>query len=300
MKKIIVFLVLSICLNLSSITIIHQNNEFKIKNFEQFESVEIQTFREKKSKKIIENWQGIALIQILNKFQIEDYQELKFFSDDNYLIRLKRKDIINFNPIIAIWRNGEKFSEDKLRLIVPEMRDMFWIQNLERIEVVINTETIMPQTIFIAENILKNKPLRTNLKPFINVIGFKFIDLVQDVFPILQNEFLLTGKDGIRHKLDYETYLKDAVLVLEEGNYDLKSPAMPAGMWIKNLSYIQNNDRAILFIQNFESWTEINKILDWQNLPEKIQITTEEKNINIKTHTSFKDSLWLEAIRLDL
>jgi len=300
MKKIIVFLVLSICLNLSSITIIHQNNEFKIKNFEQFESVEIQTFREKKSEKITENWQGIALIQILNKFQIEDYQELKFFSDDNYLIRLKRKDIINFNPIIAIWRNGEKFSEDKLRLIVPEMRDMFWIQNLERIEVVINTETIMPQTIFIAENILKNKPLRTNLKPFINVIGFKFIDLVQDVFPILQNEFLLTGKDGIRHKLDYETYLKDAVLVLEEGNYDLKSPAMPAGMWIKNLSYIQNDDRAILFIQNFESWTEINKILDWQNLPEKIQITTEEKNINIKTHTSFKDSLWLEVIRLDL
>ena len=157
----------------------------------------------------------------------------------------------------------------------------------------------MLQTIFVAENILKNKPIRTNLKPFINVIGFKFYDFVQEVFPILQNEFLLIGKDGIRHKLDFETYLKNAVLVLEEGNYNLKSPAMPAGMWIKNLSYIQNDERAILFIQNFESWTEIYEILNWQNLPEKIQITTKEKIITINIHTSLKESIWSEAIRLD-
>ena len=299
MKKIMFFLVLIVFIKLTSITIIHQNREYELKSFEQFELLEIKTVREKKSTKITENWQGIALIQILDKFKIKDYEEIKFLSSDNYLIRLKRKDIINFNPIIAIYRNEEKLPEDKLRLIVPEMRDMFWIQNLERIEVVINTETRMPQTIFVAENILKNKPLRTNLKPFINVIGFKFFDLVQDVFPILYNEFLLIGKDGILHKLDYETYLKDAVLVLEDGNYDLKSPAMPAGMWIKNLSYIQNDDRAILFLQKFESWTEIKKILDWQNLPEKMQITTNEKTIIIKSHTSLKESIWSEAIRLD-
>ncbi len=299
MKKIMFFLVLIVFIKLTSITIIHQNREYELKSFEQFELLEIKTVREKKSTKITENWQGIALIQILDKFKIKDYEEIKFLSSDNYLIRLKRKDIINFNPIIAIYRNEKKLPEDKLRLIVPEMRDMFWIHNLERIEVVINTETRMPQTIFVAENILKNKPLRTNLKPFINVIGFKFFDLVQDVFPILYNEFLLIGKDGILHKLDYETYLKDAVLVLEDGNYDLKSPAMPAGMWIKNLSYIQNDDRAILFLQKFESWTEIKKILDWQNLPEKMQITTNEKTIIIKSHTSLKESIWSEAIRLD-
>jgi len=300
MKKVIFYLILIVFIQLSSITIVHKNNEYELKNFEQFALVEIQTFREKKSEKITENWKGIALIQILNKFQIEDYQELKFFSIDNYLIRLKRKDIINFNPIIAIHRNGKKLPEDKLRLIVPEMRDMFWIQNLERIEAVTNTETSMPQTIFVAENILKNKPLRTQLKPFINVIGFKFYDLVQDVFPILHNEFLLIGKDGIRHKLDYETYLKDAVLVLEDGNYNLKSPAMPAGMWIKKIAYIQNDERAILFLQNFESWTEIQKILDWQNLPEKMQITTtNEKTVIINTRMSLKDSIWSEATRLD-
>lgn len=299
MKKIILFLILIIFLKLSSITIIHQGHEYELKNFKQFESVEIQTYREKKSEKITENWQGIALVQILDKFQIEDYQELKFFSVDNYLIRLQKDDIFNFNPIIAIYRNGEKLPEDNLRLIVPGMRDMFWIQNLERIEVVINTDTSLPQTIFVAENILKNKPLTTNLKPFTNVIGFKFYDLVVDIFPISQNEFLLIGKDGIRHKLDYETYLKDAVLVFEDNDYNLKSSAMPAGMWIKNLSYIQNDDRAILFIQKFESWIEIQKILDWQNLPEKMQITTDEKTVIINTHTRLKDSLWSEAIRLD-
>ncbi|NQV17084.1 MAG: molybdopterin-dependent oxidoreductase [Armatimonadetes bacterium] len=299
MKKIILFLILIIFLKLSSITIIHQDHEYELKNFKQFESVEIQTFREKKSEKITENWQGIALVQILDKFQIEDYQELKFFSFDNYLIRLQKDDIFNYNPIIAIYRNGEKLPEDNLRLIVPGMRDMFWIQNLERIEIVINTDTSIPQTIFVAENILKNKPLRTNLKPFINVIGFKFYDLVVDVFPILQNEFLLIGKDGIRQKLDYETYLKDAILVFEDNDYNLKSPTMPAGMWIKNLSYIQNDERAILFIRKFESWIEIQKILDWQNLPEKMQITTDEKTVIINTHTRLKDSIWSEAIRLD-
>jgi len=152
---------LIIFIKLSSITIIHQNHEYELKNFEQFESVEIHTFREKKSEKITENWKGIALIQILDKFNIKDYRELKFLSSDKYLIRLQKEDIINFNPIIAIFRNGEKLPEDKLRLIVPEMRDMFWIQNLERIEAVTNTDTSLPQTIFVAENILKNKPLRT-------------------------------------------------------------------------------------------------------------------------------------------
>jgi len=93
--------------------------------------------------------------------------------------------------------------------------------------------------------------------------------------------------------------LKDAVLVLEDGNYDLKSPAMPAGMWIKNLSYIQNDERAILFLQNFETWTEIQKIFDWQNLPEKMQITTDEKTVIINTRTRLKDSLWSKIIRWD-
>ena len=297
MKKIILFLVLIIFIQLNSITIVHKNNEYDLKNFEQFELIEIQTSREKKSEKIIENWQGIALIQILDKFNIKDYRELKFLSSDKYLIRLQKEDIINFNPIIAIFRNGRKLPEDKLRLIVPEMRDMFWIQNLERIEAVINTDTSMPQTIFVAENILKNKPLRNNLKPFINVIGFRFNDLVQGIFPILQNEFLLISKDGIRHKLDYETYLRDAVLVLEDGNYDLKSPAMPAGMWIKNLSYIQNDERAILFIQKFGSWTEIQKILDWQNLPGKIKING--NTLEIDTPMDFKNSIWSKIIRWD-
>ena len=299
MKKVIFILVLIIFIKLSSITIIHQNNEYELKSFEQFESVEIQTFREKKSKKNTENWQGIALIQILDKFEIKNYEEIKFLSSDNYLIRLKRKDIINFNPIIAIYRNGEKLSEDKLRLIIPEMRDMFWIRNLERIETVIDPEILFPRTIFIAENILKYKSLRTNLKPFKNAVGFKFNDLLADVFPILQNEFLLIGNDGIRHKLDYETYLQDAVLVLEDGNYDLKSPEMPAGMWIKNLSYIQDNERAILFLRNFESWAEIKKILNWQNLPEKMQITTDEKTVIINTRTRLRDSLWSKIIKLD-
>ena len=299
MKKLMFFLVLIFFIKLSSITIIHRNHEYELKNFEQFELLEIKTVREKKSTKITENWQGIALIQILDKFKIKDYKELKFLSSDKYLIRLQKEDIINFNPIIAIYRNGEKFPEDKLRLIIPEMRDMFWIQDLERIETVINSERLFPKTIFIAENILKNKPLRTNLKPFINVIGFKFYDLVQDVFPVLHNEFLLIGNDGIQHKLDYETYLKDAVLVFEDNDYNLKSPAMPAGMWIKNLSYIQYDERAVLFLQNFENWTEIQKILDWQNLPEKIQITTDEKTIIANTPTSLRDSLWSKIIRWD-
>ena len=41
---------------------------------------------------------------------------------------------------------------------------------------------------------------------------------------------------------------------------------MPAGMWIKNLVYIQGGDKAIIFKNQFKNAKEISTLLGWERI----------------------------------
>lgn len=103
---------------------------------------------------------------------------------------------------------------------------------------------------------------------------------------------ILFGQDGVMHRLDFEKYLQHAVLVENDGKYDLKSPDMPAGMWIKNIAAIQQLDRIIIFREQFNNFSEVFGLIKLENIPTKLQI---EQNVFI--NTNFTDKKW-EKVRV--
>ncbi len=293
-SRIIVALILLCITGLQALQVIHKNTEYQLvlEEFSRYTQRSITTQREKDGETKKDNWEGITVQSILAELNIEKYDELKFTSDDNYMVRIKKADILKHDPILAFKRNSKKLPPEKIRLVIPGMRDMFWIQGVVQIETLNSIKMQFPHTLYIAENIFSKTNLQTKLEPFVDVSGYRFPQLIEDVFPLLQEEILVMGKDGVQHLLDYQKYLKNAVLVANEGTFNLQSPDMPAGMWIKNLAYVQQFDRAIFFKSHFKDLNQIARLLNWQNIPAQITIITENETQEINFNTSFNDEKW--------
>ena len=296
-SRIIIAFILFCITGLQALQVIHENKEYQItlEEISRYTQRSFTTQRKKGGEIKKDIWEGITVQSILAEFNIEKYDELKFTSDDNYMVRIKKADILKHNPILAFKRNGKKIPQEKIRLVIPGMRDMFWIQGVVYIETLNLIKMQFPHTLYIAENILHKKDLQSDLTPFTDVSGYHFSQLIEDVFPLMQEEILVVGKDGIQHLLDYQKYLKNAVLVANERTFNLQSPDMPAGMWIKDIAYIQQLDRAVFFISHFQDLNQIARLLDWQIIPAKIMIITVNKRQEINSNTGFNNYKWKEV-----
>ncbi len=253
---------------------------------DSYEKIEIETTRNKDGNVINDSWIGVRLIDILTEFKITNYDQLCFISSDNYLVRVSKEDILNSKAILALERNGKILDEDNIRLVVPDLRDMFWIQDIRNIKTEFISNIAFPHTIYFAESILEKTQIRDELPPFVKVSGYTFIEIMSEVFPFLKDEVLLVGKDGVKHSLDYEKYLKNAVLIENENSFDLKSPNMPAGMWIKDLAYVQIFDVAVVFQKHFGSLVEVKNLLNWNSFPTEVILHFD----NISKKQSSKDN----------
>jgi len=282
MNKIIIFLgIIMLACPLLTLTI--QNNqqsyEISLEEIKSFRSLEISTEREKDGEVKNDTWQGSSLLDVLSKYSITDFARLQVIASDNYMVRYEQDEITDQSPILAYNRNGEDLSVEYLRLIAPEKRDMFWIRDIARILVEADTKLFRPEVIYIAENLLSAKPLRPDPHPFEDVEGYFCKDLLEGIFPMLEGEFMLIAKDGVRHSLDYNNYLAEAVLIFDEGNYALQSPQMPAGMWIKDLAYIQQDETAVLFVDQFTDWSLVKEFLNCQDEAQVTAVSAERSAV---------------------
>jgi len=291
MKKLILFSFIILSVTLSAITIIDGENthEINLEKLNSYMQSELKTHREKDGKIKDDLWIGTSLKDILAELQISNYDQLRFTSEDNYQVRLTKQEIDEYSPIIALQRNGKELNEEKLRLVVPQIRDMFWIQGIVSVTTEQNDDMPVPHTLFVAERIIEIIKIKPDPEPFTNVEGLFFIDLVAAKYPFLQGEFWLVSADGVSHKLDFEKYLRNAVLIVDEGRYNLQSPDMPGGMWIKNLAYIQMFDRAIFFKDQMQNLHNMSKLLGWKTLPASF-IDQEDNKIDPKL--GFDESAW--------
>ena len=291
MKKLFIIVLVLITFTLFSITFIDDERVIEI-SFEDLATkpqLELETQRDKKGEIIDDNWIGADLKALLTELNIVDFDQLKFTSEDNYQVRLSKQEIEEYAPLIALQRNGKALNEAELRLVVPQIHDMFWIQGITSITTEKANKMPLPHTLFVAEQIISKLEVISEPKPFTNVQGYFFIDLVSGIFPMLQSEFLLVGIDGVSHKLDFEKYLKNAVLIIDEDKLNLQSPNMPGGMWIKNLTYIQMFDRAVFFKDKILNLHNMSKLLGWKEIPE--YFIDQDEN-QIEANLNFDDPIW--------
>ncbi|MCD4796885.1 MAG: hypothetical protein K8R49_06950, partial [Candidatus Cloacimonetes bacterium] len=253
---------------------------------------QVETHREKDGDPKDDVWRGRSLKSILNELNITDFDHLKFTSGDNYLVRLKKEQIEKYDPIIALYRNEKKLDPANIRLVISGMSDMFWIKNIVSIKTASLSDIPFPRKIYFAEAIIKTKQIRKKLSPFVDVQGYTLKEIAYEAFPFLQDEILIVGIDGVKHIMDYEKHLKNAVLVKNGNSFNLQSPDIPAGMWIKKLAYVQFFDRALVFQNEFKNIGEVSGLLEWDKLPENVNLHINGKTENKKTSDLFEDCKW--------
>jgi hypothetical protein len=299
MKKLIFLLLFSSSL-LFSFELKHQNKNYSI-NQEQlltYLQIELKTVRDKNGETKVDHWKGVSLTYLLEKYEINDFEQLVAQSEDGYLIRLEKSDI-SAKTMIALWQNGKPLPEKKMRLVVPEMRDMFWIQEIATLQTETAWQPELPTIFYSATAILQSLQLKQNPAPFTNCEGYHLIELFGDFFPSLSGDFYLEGKDGVNHTLDFETYLKKAVLIKEKSGLDLKSPAMPAGMWIKNIAFLQSDERILYFQTEFENVADFLKTMNLEKQPKKaiaFTLSGEKKQLEANEVINWKNILKIQLI----
>ncbi len=301
MKKITaVFIILSFLVSLTALKLKNDTviQELDFSSLTLAQAQELVTEKEKDGKLEKRLWQGIRLQQLLRDNGIKQYDQIKFTSVDNYLVRLSRDEIIANDPLIAIYLNGQRL-EENCRLIIPDIPGMYWIRNINLIETEQNPQLDLPHTLFFAEPYLNQLTITTDPQPFIEVEGYYLTQLLQSLVPALSGQYLLISRDGISHLLDYDDYLAQAVLVKLESGYTLQSPQMPGGMWIKNIACIQKGETFIIFRSQFNDWQEIKSLTGWQNIPETIKVYQSGQNsLEVSTAFDLTQPEWQNALKM--
>ena len=288
-RKIVPF-VLFLCyvLTVQAMTVVDGNRSFdlQIEDLKKFEVISLKTNREDKG--LVDTWEGVLLANVLSSLEIKSYDQLKITSLDNYQIRITHTDIENDETIIALKRNGKDLDKEWIRIVVPKMRDMFWVAGIKVIQTESFTEMPTPNSIFFAEDVM-----------IANEIGeaeqILFNQITAPVFPMLKGEFLVVGRDGVSHKLDYETYFTRATLTKGDQGYDLESTDIPSGMSIKNFAYVQFFDRVLFFRDQFKNISEVGKLAKWSEMPEQL---IKDNGKNIPASLNFTDEQWKNSGRL--
>jgi len=302
MKKIIILcLTMAVVFNLMSFTIEFGKEIYKVsfQELRDLNSYEIKTERDKNGEHRSEIWIGASLKDILDKFSIKEFEKLQVVASDNYMVRFDPDEIEAAEPIIAYSVDGKDLENEYVRLIAPRKRDMFWIRDITKFIVEEKSEMYDPEMIFIAESILNRKPLHTNPEPFMDVTGYFCRELLEEVFPTPEGEYLLVAKDGVRHTLEFNNYLSKAALINDEGKYSFQSPQMPAGMWIKDLAYIQKDEIGIVFIDQFNNWHDLKKLLNWIKFPDALIGYSQRKPLLIDMELPMNTELIKELEKLE-
>lgn len=273
MKKInviILILLLTLPVILRGFTFQTESKETTVtlQQLKQYTLTEFKTHREKHEKIIDDTWKGVNLNELLKT--LPTYDKVRITSADNYQVRLTKEEIEKNNPILALYRNNVELKENEIRLVISNMRDMYWIADISSIVVEKAYTFPTPSKVFIVESVLATERLQINPKPFKDVQGYRLSVLFAPILPIVKEPVRICTMDGIEQQLDYEQYLQEGVFVKNADNYELRSPSMPGGMWMKKMAYMQVGSNGFLIVSSYTDLTfmELAKKLGWE-LPSK-------------------------------
>lgn len=294
------------CCVLNGIEVTNKSGVSSIISFQKLNSHPLESFqskRHKDGKDIIDNWKGIPLQQWLIEEKLNDFQSIRFESDDNYMVRIHKAEMDTMPGYIALWQNNTPIDSTEIRVIFPKQRDMFWVRGIVRIILEDYRPIPKPRQLFIAENALSKIPLVNNPKPFVDIKGYSFDTIMEDIFCDTEESVVLITRDGLRLRLEYPKHLKGAVIELtKDGKYNLKSPNIPGGMWLKDITYIQSGPYAIIRRGYLTELASLYKLLEWKapaNLQINIKINAVIKDIALYqieelSKYDFRNDEWLE------
>ncbi len=260
------------CISLSALQIIDTqgiSHDFSNAKLYKHETQELKTSREKDGVVRLNNWEGFRADIWLQQQDLGEYSTIRFESTDRYLVSLTKAEFEAIESYLVIGQDGKRFENNALRLIFPSLREMQWIRNLERIILEDFKPIPRPQRFYLLNTYLADYTLHQEPKPFVKMEGWFFSDLLPELSTDETKQVILYSRDGLKQNLEYPKHLEGAVLEkAEQGTFNLKSPQIPGGMWMKDIVYLQCDSAAIIADNSINSLIELSKVLAWEVNPE--------------------------------
>jgi hypothetical protein len=261
-----------ICISLNALEIVNSkgiSKEFDNAILHKQETQELKTHKEKDGEIRLGNWRGFRFDVWLKQQDLGDFNNIRFESADRYLVNLSREEFDNMETWIVTSQDDIPFENNALRLIIPSMREMYWIRNLQRIVLENFVPLPQPTRFYLMKPFLSNQKLYNEPKPFVNIEGYYFSEFLPKLSPGDKHQIILCSSDGLKQNLDYPLHLEGAVLEkTQEGTYNLKSPQIPGGMWIRDVIYLQSDNMALIDQKHINSLINLAKLLGWESNPE--------------------------------
>ncbi len=228
---------------------------------------DVETVREKDGELRRDIWQGIRFDLWLKPRLLDAFNVIRFESEDRYMVSLSKAEWDTLACWLVFGQGGKVFEEQSLRLIFPALRDQKWVRGLDRV-VLENFDPLkLPARFEFLDQKLSADKLVQDPAPFVNAKGYYFKDLL----PLSAREkscpVVLYSQDGMKLALDYPFHLEGAILEVTDDGFNLKSPQIPGGMWLKRIIFIQMGDTALIDTHNIDTLVALNRVMDWQLSP---------------------------------
>lgn len=268
MKNILILIIWGLLIPLTALNIIDIDgvvHEFSYDYFFKIQAQEFSTFKEV-DKEIVENtWKGIRFDTWLAEQKFKDFANIRFVSNDRYEVKFNKAEWDTLTCYLAHTSEGKLFPKEQLRIIFPHIRSMHWVRDVQQVFLENYKEVPIPIKFLPLKNFFATQELVENPKPFVHMNGYCFDDFIFALSDLPIKDVLIYSRDGLVQNLRYPSQLAGAVLELtESGTYNLKSPQIPGGMWMKDIRYLQVDYQALIDINNPSLLIPLAKSLEWQ------------------------------------
>lgn len=298
MKKTLLCLIACSASLLSGITLTDTqglSHSFSYQDLAALPRQEVSTIREKDGEKRIDTWLGFRFDHWLKTNLEQPFKIIRLESADRYMVSFSRAEFDTLASWLVFSQNGEIFPDEGLRVIFPSLRDMKWVRDLERVVLEDFDPLSMPRRFEFLDDRLGSAALVENPAPFINTQGYYFADLLPLSARADTLGAILYSADGMKLALEYPRHLEGAILEPTDDGFNLKSPVIPGGMWLKNIIYIQLGDFALLEPGNLDALVALNRVLDWKLGPDvHFVVRKEDEAYQISLNDILSDPALLE------
>lgn len=272
--KVYFMIIIALCLiaPLCALTIVDNkglSHEYPYETFFRLQGQEFETSKELDGETITTTWKGIRFDDWLAGQKLGDFAKIKFISGDRYEMIYNRAEWDTLTCWLAYSQDGELFPKEQFRIIFPHLYSQNWVRDVKQVRLEDYQQISMPQKLMSLKIFLMGQKLIKDPKPFVRMQGYRFDDFVGELSENPIKDILLYSEDGLIQNLSYPSQLSGAVLELDEnGKYNLKSPQIPGGMWMKDIIYLQGDSMALIEMKYISRLVPLAKTLAWPLTPE--------------------------------
>lgn len=300
MRYLLTLLIVLLAAQALAITIIDTKgitHEYPYETFFKLQAGEFSTSREKDGVLNTQNWTGIRFDKWLTEQKLGDFARIKFLSKDRYEVSFSKVEWDSLTCWLAYAESAKIFPKEQFRIIFPFLREMHWVRDVDRVILENKKDVPMPSKLYSFSTFFAAQELMTDPKPFTKMQGYSLDLFLADLSDKPIKDIIIYSADGLIQNLIYPSQLSGAVLELTtEGKYNLKSPQIPGGMWMKDVVYLQCDHNAVIAGAHLSKMIPLAKVLSWELSPEaQVRISKDDSRESYSFGDALGEPMMLES-----